>query len=98
MSDLFYQIVRAVGRPIIFAASHCVVLHEERAHLSGGFLLAANHQSYFESMVLVGTTTRRVDWLSIVELFQTPWQRCFMRGLNCLPLARQRRDVPTFAK
>lgn len=89
MSDSFYQLVRAIGRPIIFVAMRKVVLHEERAQLSGGCLLAANHFSYFDPIVLTGTTTRKIHWIATSSLFATPWQNRFMRGLNCMPIDQQ---------
>ena len=95
MSDIFYRRLRTLGWPLIFGASQQLVLHEERARLAGGCLLAANHHSFYDAMLLVGTTTREIDWLSIVELFQNPWQRWFMRGINCLALDRSRKDTAT---
>lgn len=95
MSDVFYRTMRKLGRPLLFGASRRLVLHEERAQLAGGCLLAANHHSFYDALLLVGTTTREIDWLSIVELFQKPWQRWFMRGINCLALDRSRKDPET---
>lgn len=94
MSDRFYRAVRA-SRPLLFAATDELILHEERVRVEGGCLLAANHLSVFDSAVLIASTTRLIDWVSISELFRTPAQRWFMDGMNCLALDRSRKDLHT---
>lgn len=94
MSDRFYRAVRA-SRRLLFAATDELILHEERAHIDGGCLLAANHLSVFDSTLLIATTTRLIDWVSISELFRKPAQRWFMEGMNCMPLDRSRKDLKT---
>lgn len=94
MSDRFYRCVRA-GRRLLFAATDELILHEERSRIKGGCLLAANHLSVFDSSVLIASTTRLIDWVSISELFRTPAQRWFMGGMNCLALDRSRKDLHT---
>ncbi len=95
MSDIFYKNLRKFGRPLVFGATRTLILHPERVPRAGGCLLAANHHSYFDSMVLIGATERMIDWLSIVELFQNPVQRWWMRGMNCLALDRSGPDLAT---
>jgi 1-acyl-sn-glycerol-3-phosphate acyltransferase len=94
MSDRFYRFIRA-SRTLLFAATDELILHEERAHIDGGCLLAANHLSVFDSTVLIASTKRLIDWVSIVEIFQTRAQRWFMTGMNCMALDRSRKDLHT---
>jgi len=94
MSDSTYNLVRTLGGPIIFVAMRKLVLHEDRAQLPGGCLLAANHFNYFDPVVLTGTTTRPIDWIATSSLFAKTWQNRFMRGINCIPIGRGRTNFP----
>jgi 1-acyl-sn-glycerol-3-phosphate acyltransferase len=94
MSDSSYNLIRTIGRPIIFVAMRKLVLHEERAQIPGGCLLAANHFNYFDPIVLTGTTTRLIDWIATSSLFAKSWQNRFMRAINCIPIDRGRTNFP----
>lgn len=95
MSELFYKTVRALGTPILLAASRPLILHAERARRGGACLLAANHASAFDSALLIVTTPRVIYWLSIVELFQNPLSRWFLSSMGASPLDRSKTDTVT---
>ena len=95
MSELFYKGVRAIGTGVFFAASRPLVLHAERVPREGACLLAANHESAFDSALLIATTPRVIHWLSIVELFQNPLSRWFLTAMGASPLDRSKADTAT---
>lgn len=91
----FYRAVRLLGYPHLWLASAPVVLHRERARRPGGCLLAANHASPFDVMLLTAAVPRMIWWLSIVELFQRPLPRWFLTAFGAMPLDRRRPDPAT---
>jgi 1-acyl-sn-glycerol-3-phosphate acyltransferase len=95
MSELFYRTVRAVGTTIFQFASVPRIFHAERAGMTGAYLLAANHTCPYDAPLLVAATPRVIYWLSIVELFQNPLSRWFLRAFGALPLDRSTTDTVT---
>ncbi len=91
----FYRAVWLLGYPHLRVASRPRVRHPERARLPGGFLLAANHGSPFDVVLLMAATPRMIWWLSIVEFFRKRWSRAFLTALGAMPLDRGRPDPRT---
>lgn len=95
MSELFYKVVRFTGRGVFRVASRPLILHRERAARPGAYLLAANHESAFDSALLIAATPRVIYWLSIVEIFRHPFARWFLSSMLAAPLDRSRTDTIT---
>jgi 1-acyl-sn-glycerol-3-phosphate acyltransferase len=96
MSDLFYSVVRSLGGPVMSAVSRPVVLHEGRlGRLAGPVIVAPNHLSPYDVPCLIAATRRRLDFVSIVEMFDKPLVGWFMGHMNAFPLDRRRVDAPT---
>ena len=95
MSERFYKAVRFIGGRIFAHASSPRVLHVERAARPGAYLLAANHVSPYDAPLLIAATPRAIYWLSIVEIFQNPFIRWFLRGIGAEPLDRTKVDTRT---
>lgn len=95
MRAWFYKTVWLLGYPGLRLASAPRILHRERARRPGAYLLAANHQSPFDVVLLMAATPRVIWWVSIVELFQRPLARWFLSALGAMPLDRSRRDPRT---
>jgi len=93
--ELFYRGVRTLGTVVFRLASRPLILHPERAAMPGPYLLAANHESHFDAALLIAATPRVICWLSIVELFQHPLSRWFLRAMLAAPLDRSRPDATT---
>lgn len=91
----FYRTVWWLGYPHLRVASRPRVLHPARARHPGGYLLAANHVSPFDAMLLMAATPRMIWWLSIVEFFRRRWSRAFLTALGAMPLDRGRADPRT---
>src|SRR5438093_385765 len=95
MGDWFYRFVVLVGRQPFRVSSRPVVLRAERVPRDGPFLLAASHTSAFDVPLLMRHTPRRVDFVSITELFRKPLVGWFFRNMNAFPLERSRSDPRT---
>ncbi len=92
MSEFSYQLIRAIGYPILWVSSRPVVLHIERVRRSGPFILAPNHLSPFDVAGLIGITPRNLDFLSITEFLKKPVVASFFRSMNCTFVDRGKAD------
>jgi len=95
MSDLFYNFIWLVGSHPFLLSSRTVVLHRERLKRPGGYILASTHLSEFDVAVLIVKSPRKLDWVSIVEVFRKPFTGWFYGSMNAFPLDRSRPDSPT---
>ncbi len=69
------------------------ILHRERLPESGGIILAANHQSYFDPP-LVGICSRRpVHYLARKTLLQWPFFGPLFPDMNVIPVDRDGNDM-----
>jgi 1-acyl-sn-glycerol-3-phosphate acyltransferase len=93
MSDLFYRIVRELGRPPFWLSSRPVALDTEKGDRTGPFILAATHSSPYDIPLIMRHTRRIVDFVSITEVFKNPVIAWFYGSLNAFPLERSRPDA-----
>ena len=95
MSDLYYDVVRFVGTQIFWSASRPTILHRERLDRPGAFLVAGNHLSPFDVPLMIYSSRRRLDFVSITEVFKNPFVARFYGSMNAFPLERTRPDPAT---
>jgi 1-acyl-sn-glycerol-3-phosphate acyltransferase len=93
MSDIFYNVVRLIGRPAFYLSSSPTVLHADRVRTPGPMILAPNHLSPYDVPCLMASTRRKLDFVSVVEFFRNPVSAWFLRSMNAFPLDRGRRDA-----
>lgn len=94
MSDAFYSLLTALGRPVFWISSRPTVLNAAVTDRPGPYLLAANHTSPYDIPVLMRHCRRRVDFISITEIFRNPFVRTLYTAMNAFPLDRSRPDAP----
>lgn len=95
MGDRFYDILCTLGRPAFWVSSSPVIVGTEHTDRPGGYLLAANHQSPYDIPVLFRHCRRRIDFVSIVEVFKHKPVAMLYGAMNAFPLDRSRPDVAT---
>ncbi len=95
MSDRYYTAIWMICGPPMWAASRRVLLHRDRVPREGPFILAPNHLSPYDTAVLILSTRRHLDFVSIVEMQRKPWVGPFFRNMNCIFVDRARRDNPS---
>lgn len=59
---------------------------------ASGCLLAANHRSAYDCMLMMGSTWRVIRWVSAVEVSLGPWRR-FFAWIGVIPLDRAKKDT-----
>ena len=90
VSDWFYDLVWYTFWPAFGVSSSPIVLHAQRTKRSGGYILAANHISPLDVACLIKESHRRLDFVSIVELFHKPLLKWFYGNMNAFPIDRAR--------
>jgi 1-acyl-sn-glycerol-3-phosphate acyltransferase len=95
LSDWFYNVVWYTFWPAFGVSSTPIVLHPERPRREGAYLLAANHLSPFDVACLIKESGRKIDFVSITEVFKNPFMAWFYGNMNAFPLDRSRVDAGT---
>ncbi|MGC4032936.1 MAG: lysophospholipid acyltransferase family protein [Tepidisphaeraceae bacterium] len=94
MSDLFYDTLVLLGRHPFWVSSRPTVLDAGVTRRNGAFILAANHASPYDIPILMRHCHRRIDFVSIREVFEKPFTRWLYGNMNAFPLDRSRADSP----
>lgn len=93
MGDLFHRTVVAFGRGVFLCATSPTVLHAERTRRDGAWLIAINHGSDMDIMPVMRSCHRRIDWLSITEVFAKPFIGWLAGKMGAFPIDRSMRDT-----
>ena len=91
---MVYLIARLVLRPLFLLFLRPHVVGRENVPLTGPVILASNHLSFIDSMVIPLASPRRVAYLAKAEYFTTPgfggWlTRTLFTALGALPVERE---------
>lgn len=71
------------------------VLHRERVERPGPVLLAGNHISHFDPLIISGVVRRKIDWMAMAEFFPYPVLGHFLRAVDAFPADRHRAERET---
>src|SRR5688572_6064556 len=78
-----------------WVSSRPTVMGIEHARRDGPFIVASNHLSPYDVALLMRHSPRRLDFVSIVEVFRHPLMAWFYSNMNAFPLDRHRGDPKT---
>src|SRR5438045_274615 len=67
----------------------------ENMNRAGGFLLASNHISHFDPVMISSLVRRKIDWMAMAEFFPMAIIGPFLRAVDAFPAARDRADRKT---
>lgn len=99
MRELFHSIsnrAAALFMKLLFGYSSRVhVIGRENAQSAGGFLLASNHISHFDPLIISSVVRRKIDWMAMAEFFPMPIVGLFLRAVDAFPAERDRADRKT---
>jgi len=89
---LLYHISRLTAQMVFAPFVKIRVLRPGLARREGAWILAANHISHFDPPLLSIATRRKIDWMSMIELFRQPLFAAWLRGIDGFPVDRFRLD------
>src|SRR4051812_48199255 len=99
MSKTFHSIsnrAASLFMKFVFGYSARVqVIGRENAERDGGFLLASNHISHFDPLIISSVVRRKIDWMAMAEFFPMPIVGPFLRAVDAFPAERDRADRKT---
>lgn len=70
-------------------------LGRENMDRPGGILLACNHISHFDPLIISAVVRRKIDWMAMAEFFPYPVVGQFLRAVDAFPAERGRADRRT---
>jgi acyl carrier protein len=88
-ADRRWRLVRAAGR-LIFATSGVPLRVRGREHLPprGPYVVAANHASFLDPLVVTMVLPERADFVAVAGLAENPVVRLFLRRMGTHPVER----------
>src|SRR5436190_1007644 len=99
MSGIFHSIsnrAASLFMKLLFGySSRIYVIGRENAERVGGFLLASNHISHFDPLIISSVVRRKIDWMAMAEFFPMPIVGPFLRAVDAFPAERDRADRKT---
>ncbi|HEX4638023.1 MAG TPA: 1-acyl-sn-glycerol-3-phosphate acyltransferase [Chthoniobacterales bacterium] len=76
-------------------SSRVYIVGGENVKRAGGFLLASNHISHFDPVIISSVVRRKIDWMAMAEFFPMPVIGPFLRAVDAFPAERDRADRKT---
>jgi len=89
---LAYMISRFLAMLIFQLVGKMRVLHRGRSAMRGGYILVSNHISHFDPPILSVATRRKIDWMSMIELFENRVVAAWLRAIEAFPTDRSQVD------
>lgn len=93
MIDLPYKIVYGIGWTICAITSRPIVLHADRAGRPGAYILASSHLTPLDVPALMKNSPRDLDFISTIEMKNTPIVGRIYTAMHCVFVDRSRADA-----
>ena len=87
-----YATSQLISRCIFFSVTRKRVLHPERAALPGPWLLASNHISHFDPLLITSVVPGQIDWMAMANLFKPRLLGAWLRAADTFPVQRFKAD------
>jgi 1-acyl-sn-glycerol-3-phosphate acyltransferase len=89
---LVHTLSLLLARLLLAPAVRLRVRGAEATARPGAFILVSNHISHFDPTTISVAARRRIDWMSMAELFAHPLVAAWLRAMDCFPVDRTRVD------
>jgi len=90
---MLYSILRLLALWILKVFFRMEIKGKENIPLRGSFILASNHVSYLDPIVLGAACTRRVNFMARDNLFYNPLFSWLLRNVAAFPVKRNSADI-----
>ena len=89
----YYSAARSLVGAVLGLASGWKVTGREEVPPRGGLIIAANHISFWDPLLIGGAISREIHYLAKEELFTTPVLGPLIRSVNSIPIRRGSADL-----
>ncbi len=96
--NLFYAFLHIIGKFILWALFRLEKEGVENIPKKGGVILASNHASFLDPVLVAEASPRQLYFLAKEELFKGFFFPFFIKILHALPLSRKYPSLSTFRK
>lgn len=90
---MFYNIVKAIVKIVFFPVFFLKSIGKKNVPKDGGVLIAANHRSNWDVIVIAATCPRQLNFMAKKELFKNKLSAFLFSQLNCFPISRGTGDI-----
>lgn len=87
-----YYIIKPIARFLLFFVYNIRCKGRKNIPKKGGFILASNHISYTDPVILVSFCPRTCHFMAKSDLFKHPLLALFFRSMNAFPVKRGTSD------
>ncbi len=87
-SKVLYSVARAVCTPIFKVVYRYKIINGKNIPEKGGFIIASNHLSFSDPVLLGLGQKRRLFFMAKIELFKNKFFGALIRGLGAFPVER----------
>ena len=88
MPRLAYTVSQIICRCVFAYATRRQVFHAERVRRPGPWLLATNHISHFDPLLLTSVVPGQIDWMAMADLFKPRLLGAWLRAADTFPVQR----------
>ncbi len=93
---MLYEILKPVAVLLVKLLFRIEIKGKEKIPQKGGFILASNHLSYLDPIILGVASPQRLYFLAKKELFTNKLFASLVKRLGAIPLKREKTEVSTF--
>ncbi|NLS44365.1 MAG: 1-acyl-sn-glycerol-3-phosphate acyltransferase [Firmicutes bacterium] len=93
---MFYVVARAILRLVLGIAFNIKVEGKENVPPEGGVILAANHSSMLDPLLVGCAISRPIRFMAKRELFENPFLALIVPNLGAFPVKRGKNDKGAF--
>lgn len=88
-SERLHRVLRLAASPLYHGLLRVTVEHPERIPATGGVIVAANHISFFDSVVLLQSIPRRTFFIGKAEYLDSWTTRRLFPAMGLIPIERE---------
>lgn len=92
MNYIIYKIIKFIGTPLFRLVYLPRSYGKNNIPKDGSVILAGNHISVLDALIMVSTPKRTVHMMAKKELFESRFTNFFFRSMGCIPVNRSIHD------
>ncbi|MFC0273936.1 lysophospholipid acyltransferase family protein [Metabacillus herbersteinensis] len=85
---MLYTLLKPIAKLILYLKFRIEVIGTEHIPHQTPYIVAANHISNYDPLVLSCTIMRKIHYMAKVELFRSRFSSCFFTALHAIPIDR----------